>query len=250
MKPIHTTFKSDNIIFDEINDYKLVKASKDIKKGEILLIEHCYTAKNGHISLQNLVRNTPILFDSLCPRNIKWNQSMLSDTSENIKSIVKEKLMKNCIINNEDIIVGIDISSFNHSTNPNSIIKSCNLNSFAYKPIKNNLVYVVAYEDIKMGDEILTWYGDGYFGENNNISFNVEEYKNYINDIALKYTKTDVFLNTTILHTCINHGLYITDKNINMTPAFISFFEKEYGKYPTRENIDKWLKSMATSIIY
>ena len=63
------------------NDYRYVKSNKPIKKGELLLIEHCYLSKTADI-IQTLIINYHELFDNLFPRNKKWTEKILLEEGQ------------------------------------------------------------------------------------------------------------------------------------------------------------------------
>jgi hypothetical protein len=153
-------FESGHInYFTKKDDYRGVRATADIKKGTILLIEHCLMGTSEY--LMNTIVHDKELYNALSPRTDKWEKQM-HITPEKYYSEVRKKVEANAFGHDswENGIwnLGFKLSSFNHSTVPNSI------NIWRKEPlggISQYYVYVKTINDISKGDEITISYGDG-----------------------------------------------------------------------------------------
>jgi hypothetical protein len=71
---VHTLFKSDKISFEtKENDYCCVNASLPINRGDLLLVEHCYSAESFN-KLASVIKTTLIIIVVLI-RFIEYNGS-------------------------------------------------------------------------------------------------------------------------------------------------------------------------------
>lgn len=117
----NTIFKSKNISMKirEI-DYRYICATAPIKKGELLLIEHCYLSTTLYEQV-DYVQHSSTLFNNLYPRTKKWDLKLIN-TKEHL-NLAAEKVQKNVFKINDNYLIGFDLSNFNHSTNPNAYVK-------------------------------------------------------------------------------------------------------------------------------
>ena len=250
----NTILKSPKISFEiKDDDYRFVKSTQNIKKGELLLIEHGFCSDN-HTILGTTIRHYPELFNNLYPRKMVWSEYIAQSTTTEVIDICYEKAQKNSFGSNDELYIGVDISNFNHSNTPNAFSKYQKYSNIFDKVISCNLLYVYAQHDIVADKEITIYYSNGYineyFGENI-----TEEYKpsfklesHYINNIGIQYIKKDICKNILFKHCCINHGLYITDGLICSTDRFIEYFTKKLKKEHNKPNIIQWCSEIQHQI--
>lgn len=221
------------------DDYHYVLATQDIKQGNLLLVEHCYSAPSFN-KLATVIKTTPQLFNELCPRTVKWSSSIPEDSSEQIASLCKEKTQHNAFGHEGMHLIGVHATKFNHSDKPNATVKivRCRLTPL---DVTCDFIYIYANKDIVVGQEVCTWYGNQFFG--NCVPF-VDSFdldRSY-NQIARDYLNTSSTCKSIIVeHLCIHHGLYIVEDTFITTSSFIEFFTKEVKREPTVENIQQWI---------
>lgn len=257
MKKItNTVFKSPKIAFEiKGDDYRFVKSTRNIRKGELLLIEHCFCTDNNSILLA-VIKNYSELFNNLYPRKLVWSENIAESTSTEIDDLCLEKAQKNCFGADDGLWhIGVDISNFNHSNTPNAFNKYEKYHFDSDKVPSCNLGYVYAQNDIDADTEITIYYSNGYinkyFGENI-----TEEYKpsfelenQYIKNFGIQYIKKDICKNILFQHCCINHGLYLCSSELFiMTPRFIEYFTKKIKKEPIKQNIIQWCNYLSQEI--
>jgi hypothetical protein len=223
------------------NDYRYVKSNKTIKKGELLLIEHCYLSKTADI-IQTLIINYHELFDNLFPRNKKWTEKILlkEGQTEEIMNLVYEKAQKNMFRCGENkYSIALEASNFNHSTTPNAYVKNLTYN--IDENVSVFIVYIISSEEININEEITVSYGNAYFGDNADII----NYSNVITDgdvlvhkIMSNYIHEKKCLEIIINHIGIFHGLYILGDDL-VCPS--KRFMKTLNKEPTLVNILQWI---------
>jgi hypothetical protein len=249
MKKItNTVFKSPKISFEvKGDDYRFVKSTRNIRKGELLLIEHCFCTENNAI-LHTVIKSYSELFNNLYPRKLVWSENIAESKSKEIDDLCSEKGQKNCFGADDGYsTIGVDISNFNHSNTPNAVTKNQKYDFVSDKVPSCNLTYVYSQNDIGADTEITIYYSNEYinkhFGENiteeYKPSFELE--KHYIKNIGIQYIKKDICKNILFHHCCINYGIYFISSELYlMTPRFIEFFTKKIKKEPITENIMQW----------
>jgi hypothetical protein len=164
----NTILKSKKMSFEtKDGDYKYVKAIKNIMRGELLLIEHCYSTENNYM-LSSVILHSPELFNNLHPRKMAWNENFIGKTTNELSELCLEKAQKNSFGHNGLFIIGQDISNFNHSNTPNACVKyqNCRVTDTMFV----SLLFAYSVCDINIDEEITIWYSCGYineyFGEN------------------------------------------------------------------------------------
>lgn len=219
------------------DDYRYVLATQDIRRGELLLVEHCYSAPSFN-KLATVIKATPLLFNELCPRTTVWNPSIPGDSSEQIVSLCKEKAIHNAFGHDGVHLIGVHATKFNHSSVPNATVKfvRCNLKEL---DISCNFIYIYANKDISGGQEICTWYGNQFFGDCKPFVDSYDLDRSY-NKITQDYLSSSTCKQIVVEHLCIDRGLFIVEDTFLTSPAFIEFFAS-IGKEPTVENIQKWI---------
>jgi hypothetical protein len=101
-------YKHPNIEACDVNNYKSIVATKDIKFGELLLLEHVFAAKTPICFM--VIENNAKLFDSYHPRTTKH-----ADTVNRLEQ-AKEKLLHNCFgLANGNNLINIYLQQINHS---------------------------------------------------------------------------------------------------------------------------------------
>lgn len=239
----NTIFKSKKISFEIKNNYKFVKSTQDIKKGEILLIEHTFTSEDDNI-IKNAILNSPELFNNLYPRKMCWSENFLEEVTPEVEDLCYEKTQKNVFHNNGLFSIGLDISSFNHLITPNACVKYSNF--MVEKGTYCILLYVYCVRDIMYDEEITIFYSNGYaeslgdqITEDTN-SFKLQD--NYIKNIHLQYIKKDICKNIIFNHICIIHyGIYFINNTIHLTKRFLEYFTTNVKKECNTENIICWI---------
>jgi hypothetical protein len=236
----NTVFQSNKwLVGVRKDDYRYVEANKNIKKGELLLIEHCYLSKRVE-SLPNIILYSPELFDNLFPRNEKWKEELLIEKGQtkDIINLINEKAQKNSFMVAKDkYSVGLNISNFNHSTSPNAYVKS---NTYIIdENVSLFIMYIISDKEINVDEEITISYGNGYFGDNmhiNDYTTITIEADILVQKIMKQYIHKKICINMIVKHISMFYGLYIYHDLVCPTTRFITKF-----KELTHENIDKWL---------
>ena len=236
---VFPVFTSNLISFTvKENDYRYVLATQDIRQGELLLVEHCYSAPSFN-KLAMVIKASPLLFNELCPRTVVWNSSIPGDSSEQIVSLCKEKAIHNAFGHEGVHLIGVHATKFNHSSVPNATVKivRCNLREMG---VSCDFIYIYANKDIVAGQEVCIWYGNQFFGDSKPFLDSFDLDRKY-NQIARDYLSTSVCKQIVVEHLCIHHGLYIIEDTFLTTSAFIEFFNLSVKKEPSVENIQKWV---------
>ena len=254
----NTIYKSNKISFEVRNDstkingvihnmedYRYVKAIKPIKEGDILLIEHCCVTKEL-CDLVSVVKCCPELFNNLYPRTRLWTESVLTELSDDLIDLLREKVQKNCFggyntLNEYGYTIGNDISRFNHSINFNAVYRYVDVT--LKLPINIQIFYVVASKDVVINEEITIFYGNKYFGDKlpNDIQFNIsKKYGNYIETIIDQYIDKPIFETVILNHMCIYYGLLFNDEMLCPCERFMEYYTKEF---PNMQNIEDWISS-------
>lgn len=244
-KITNTLFKSNKISFEtKDDDYRFVKSTQNIKKGEILLIEHCYTTDKCDM-LSTVISKSPELFNNLYPRKMSWNEEQIinEEMDENTEELCYEKAQKNAFGDNGLFYIGLDISNFNHSDMPNACVSYSN---FSYgKDTEDccNLLYIYSNRNITNDEEITIWYNVAYFDKKS-----VEKYKppfkldnRYIENIHIQYMKKDICKNIMFNHMCNYYGLYLVNDMICPTKRFLEYFKNNVKKECNQQNIIYWM---------
>lgn len=243
----NTIFKSNKISFEtNDDDYRFVKSTQKIKRGDLLLIEHCYsTDDSGMIS--NVILKSPELFDNLYPRKMSWNENFIQTTTDELLELCNEKAQKNSFGRNGVYSIGLDISRFNHSNTPNSSVQYLYLNTAVKDTdVCCRVLYVYAHCDINTDEEITIWYSKGYINEyfNENVQEYIPSFKletNYIQNVYFQYIKKDICKNIMFNHICIYYGLYLINDILSPTPRFLEYFTKNIKKECNTQNIINWM---------
>jgi len=144
-------------VFTRENDYRFARATGNIRKGSLLLLEHAIRGPDGD-SLIKITQKDSLLYNALYPRNADWTMDIAHAKSSEVTDL-KEKVLANGFKNDESWIIGCRVSNFNHSSSPNAIVGPITLHC------GNNLgigfICVEAASDIASGEEITISYGDG-----------------------------------------------------------------------------------------
>jgi len=236
----NTIYKSKKISFETKNDdYRYVNTLEEIRQGELILIEHCYST-NKNERLAHVIQNSPKLFNNLYPRKINWDESMIQNITDDVSKLCCEKTQKNAFGINEMFTIGLDISKFNHSITPNATVK---YNDFKIrKDISCFIIYIYSHDTIKINEEITISYGNAYFGDN--IKNEPAEFKldgNYIKKIVEQYLKKDICKNIIFNHICISYGIYFINDMICPTKRFFEYFTNNFREECNLENIKNWI---------
>ena len=240
----NTIFKSNKFSVEiKDNDYRYVRAKKQIKKGDLLLVEHCYLTKNIS-DLPNFILHSPELFDNLYPRKEKWTEQLLSEEgqTDDFMTLIYEKAQKNAFgicYRKDKYCLGLDISNFNHAISPNAYVK--NKTYFIDENVSVFIMYLISDQEINIDEEITISYGNAYFGDNACLI----DYGNVLTEadilvekIMNQYIRKKICIDIILKHIAMFHGLYILpDDLICPTTRFMKTFNKE----PTFENLGKWI---------
>jgi hypothetical protein len=239
MDVIRTIYKNNKIEYKKENDYWMIKSKKEIKKGEIILVEHCFSEnkKGSCIKKKMIVKINEELYDELYPRKNKWKEEYKYSEENILDEIVYEKVSKNCFGSEHGITLGYNISKINHSKNPNAKVFEHTIE--IGKNIYTKILNVEAIMDIKDDEEILITYGKGdRFGEEIELREDegIKEQNKLIEKIIDQYIKKDIFKKTILIQLCIIElGLYLLEDEIIMTPRFQELYENLFNE----KKIDK-----------
>lgn len=154
-------FESSSITPVIKNDFRSIKAKKDIQEGELLLIEH--VLKCSLTDMTPIVQYTPDLFNTLCPRKTidtsKLVENPMLPIPQEIKNILKNKILQNSFRHPDgSLILGNRISSFNHNAIPNTTCypREIDIRIQNYYP---TVMCIIALKNISAGQEITISYG-------------------------------------------------------------------------------------------
>lgn len=191
------------------NDFRCMRAVKDIHEGAVLFVEHCL--EGNQVFIKNCVRVDSELFKNLYPR---------TTNSLNPDDCMK-KIQKNAFGSPEKdrYIIGSRISNFNHKTIPNAFHYriTCRFNEH----ITATIYCVHAIKNICKGDEITIKYSD-YSLDSTHKSFMTEtdvgfedfkerhSYSPIAKRIIDQYFQQVKSRQTVLTHELAREGLYFT----------------------------------------
>lgn len=258
---LNTVFKSPKISFDlhEDKDYRFVTCKVPIKRGDVLLLEQCYTdnTQNPSSTIQ-MIRYSERLFNNLYPRTHVWDEAKLcsKDLPEDMHEFIISKIQSNTFTQNNRLCLGDSISQFNHSTTPNAKVvqKSVNIPKEGEADFKVVFLCVLAIKDINIGEEIFIKYNDTVMfsnQENDSLTpYELEEDPKGSDDMILtmikQYIRKDRFAIVTTNQFAMYKGLYLSKDMVNVTPRFSDYIQKEYNLPMNEERIEQWLASVYT----
>lgn len=245
-----TIFKSSKIYFETMSDdNRCVKASDKINNSELLLVELVYSSDN-YIDIPLTIQYYPELFNSLYPRKMKWDKTMINAESMDVFESCQKKYACNSFNVGGRHVIGNDISRFNHSTSPNTTILTSLVD--VEQAIPYQIAYIYAINDINIDEEITIWYGNKYFSENTipseNMLRNDKNIERYVSIMACKFLSTEEGRLIILKHLCIYYGLHFINGVVCPTDVFIDFFHKNIKMNCNIENIETWIKSIKTKI--
>ncbi len=224
---VNTVYKNPKCTF--FNN-KSVVSNKEIKKGELLLIEHCV---NNKLDLKEAIKYQKDFYNELYPFNSVWTPSVLEDKNTDI---INEKVDLNSFKINNSNILGHSISNFKINDN------NANAYSWAYLyditlEIDCIFIAIMAGTDIKENEEIILEYKG-----------NIDEKKHAIGQrIIDQYFKKDIFNIITSNQLSNYYGLYMVDDLINTTEKFVDYIKEEYGDF-NMDIVKEWLILQLDSI--
>jgi len=240
----NTIFKSNKISFETRDyDYRFVKATQNIKRGELLLVEHVYCSKNVKI-MASVILSSPELFNNLYPRNIPWGVNILTEPTSELWDLTYEKIEKNAFKTDNLFFIGLNTPIFNHASEPNACANS-SVSIIEDTDVHFALQYVYSSQDIRIDEEVTIWYGNkrnNEFGGNNqeyNMPFKLDN--SVLRDTHIQYSKTEIYRQIMFNHICIYYGLYLINDIISPTPRFVEYFKDKIKKDCNEENIMEWM---------
>jgi hypothetical protein len=262
-EPTFTVFKSPVILFkvQEDKDYRLVRCGTAIAAGSILLVEHTFRDNFDSRNLKAVLRYSEGLFNALYPRISPWSEAvMLAEPFDNeMAELVQAKIMYNGFGNEGSnvMVVGKDISSFNHSPTPNAKVFRQNMTLPAVEnggePVKVAFSSVVAIKDIMAGSEIFIKYNDVVKFGSGVKSTSVDNFagddlavKNILG-IIRKYMDGDTFAQVMSVQYAASVGLYLPNGIVIKNQRFLDFIKRVYDKHVDGAFITKWLTSIYTA---
>ena len=262
-EPTFTVFKNPAIAFDvqEEKDYRLVRCSSVIAAGTILLVEHTFRDSFDSQNLKAVLRYSEGLYNALYPRVNKWSERvMLAEPFDSeMAELVDAKIRHNGFGNegNDVMVVGKDISTFNHSPVPNAKVFRQNMTLPAVeaggKPIKVAFSSVVAIKNIGVGEEIFIKYNDIIkFGSDKRLIVNSDfkgddlAVKNIL-DIIRVYMDGDTFPQVMSVQYAASLGLYLPNGIVIKSQRFLDFIKRTYDKPVDGAFITTWLSSVYTA---
>lgn len=282
---VNTVFKSNKIVYDvKDNDCRFVRSIESIPKGHIVLLEHCLTLKapTQNLSLMaNAISYSPTLYNELYPRNLDqpWDEKLIEQhapddlsvsiehrlRSETFFKLCEEKARQNAFAGPTlaTMSLGLDVSRFNHSQQPNIAIKYSPATLDEEDGVYCDLVCVYALHDIPANTELFLYYGDVY----NNLwklqnpelasiptpipspsrpSYKIDH--EIIRKMHLQYYQKPEEINVCkeILFNqfCFIHGLVVSDDVLYHTPEFDQLFleETNHQQECCQETIVAWMR--------
>jgi hypothetical protein len=150
---ISTVYCNPAITVCDDNGYKLVRATRDINHGELLIIEHVYCNKPKLCSM--VIEHNEYLFNKYHPRRIPW-----MSVTKNINEMVDEKIQHNAFAINNKCVISDLVTNINHSCTPNCGIYT-NVNVIHQtRQSSNDIIFLEIYaiDIIKNGCEITIAY--------------------------------------------------------------------------------------------
>ena len=234
MEVIRTIYKNNKIEYINENDYWMIKCKKEIKKGEIILLEHCFCENKKESSIKNkmIVKINEELYNELYPRENRWEEEYKYSKESKLNEKINEKVLKNCFDSEQGIVLGYNISKINHSKNLNAKVFEHTIE--IGKDIHTKILNVEAVKDIKEGEEIFITYGKGNrFGEEIELREDegIKEQNKLIEKIIDQYIKKDIFKRTILIQLCIiEFGLYLLEDEIIMTPRFEELYKNIFNE--------------------
>lgn len=260
-----TVFKNPAIAFDvqEEKDYRLVRCSSVIAAGTILLVEHTFRDNFDSRNVKAVLRYSEGLYNALYPRVNKWSERvMLAEPFDSeMAELVQAKIMYNGFGNEVGnvMVVGKDISSFNHSSTPNAKVFRQNMTLPAIEPlgepIKVAFSSVVAIREIGVGEEIFIKYNDlvKFDSDKTKIKSTSDTFKG--DDLAVKnildiirvYMDGDTFPQVMSVQYAASVGLYLPNGIVIKSQRFLDFIKGAYYKPGDGAFITKWLTSVYTA---
>jgi hypothetical protein len=264
-EPVGAVFQSPKISFNLHNDkdYRYVTCKTPIKRGDLLLIEQCFTDKLGSLScMKQMLRYNEQLFNSLYPRSQVWDESKLcaEDLPESILDLIALKIQYNSFGKESMICLGNNISQFNHSVTPNANVFSEMIDIPSITEGDPNFkvvfLYVLAIKDIAIGEELFIKYNENVKYSNyldNNVKnlppsespILKEDYKDS-NTIVMKIIKQYIrkvsFAEVTTTQFAMCKGLYVSKSMVNTTQRFNDYIQNEYNVPSNESVINQWVE--------
>ena len=234
-------FESSHVkLMSDENDFRCMRAVKDICEGTLLLVEHCLAGDQFFI--KNCVRVDSELYKNLYPRTDLYPRTAKSLNSDDCM----KKIQKNAFGSSEEdsYIIGSRISNFNHKTMPNTYhrVFTCSFGEH----ITSSIYYVIAIEDICKGDEITITYGDyssdsthKSFMTENDVGFEDLKEKHNVSSPDAKRIVDQYFQNSksrelVLIHELAREGLYFTKNGWIASTRWIKSNELENdGEFST-----------------
>jgi hypothetical protein len=180
----------------------------------------------------NALRFQEHIFNELYPRQEPWNENFALDIPpKSITELISLKVQKNSFEGKNNIIIGNNISYFNHSNIPNAhIVKE----EIVLDKLDINCIFliVVATTKIKPEKEIYIKYSDGIDFENNlcipemSFVFDYEKRHKKIKSIVDKYIKTYMFKLVIRNQIANHHGLFMSNNLIMPAQRFITYMNE------------------------
>ena len=256
--PLNTVFKSPKLMFNvhEDKDYRYVTCKMPIKRGDLLLLEQCFTDNTHNPSCTvQMLRYNEHLFNNLYPRTHPWDEANLcvKDLPKDMHELIISKIQSNTFTHNNSLCLGYTISQFNHSITPNAKVvqKSVNIPKEGEADFKVVFLCVVAIKDIHIGEEIFIKYNDTVQFSNNvhsSMPYELEEESKGSDDIILtmikQYIRKERFAIVTTNQYAMYKGLYLSKDMVNYTQRFSDYIQKEYNLPMNEERIEGWLGSV------
>ncbi|XWV26599.1 SET domain-containing protein-lysine N-methyltransferase [Tupanvirus soda lake] len=103
-------YKHPDIELQDVNNFRSVRATRNIKTGELLILEHVFSAKSATCHLA--IENNEALFNLYHPRITSFAETKAEDKTEQ----TKQKLSHNCFgVPNGNKVMNIYLQQINHS---------------------------------------------------------------------------------------------------------------------------------------
>lgn len=145
-------YLNQDIEIIEKNGQKSIFSKNNLKKFDLLLVEHVITA-TPEIAF-DIVKNNTFLFNQLHPRNLSWKND------KELEELVWKKIKKNSFKSTETCLTfGCTVSNFNHHCICNT--KVIKLKSYLLEGLYIDYIGVYTITDIFKGQELKINYGNG-----------------------------------------------------------------------------------------
>lgn len=243
-KVTNLVYWNEKIQIQEISpDNKCIISKNNIPKNTVLIVEQvfCDNSKDNSAKyILDAIRFDSNLYDSLYPRNEKWNiEDILFSLKHN--NLILDKIKYNAFSINSNIYIGEYVTKSNHS-------QDCNAKAFLFDLKDEKESYPLSYiaiistKDIEKDKHLLIKYNDKViFEKNGNLSTaeNIFEITDNLKQETLykirDYQDTGGFYSCRTNQLGVYYGAFCYEESI--------FFNDRFEKYMKELNIENTLEN-------